>query len=150
MEVEVRRARHAQYLRLAAAHAGPLGPALLGHPELASLYEKAYATCSGAPGLPCEGVGGEPRVCLVRRLEHLARSALRGGKRRREQEREVVEGLLVCMAHLKDRFPPEFAPVLEATRAFLEKDRNYLRGELSPEALLEDLRAIAGGTSGPG
>jgi hypothetical protein len=86
----------------------------------------------------------------VRRLEHLARSALRGGKRRREQEREVVEGLLVCMAYLKDRFPPEFAPVLEATRSFLEKDRNYLRGELSPEALLEDLRAIAGGTSGPG
>ncbi|WP_172960277.1 hypothetical protein [Thermus scotoductus] len=43
MEVEIRRARHAAYLRLAAAHAGPLGPALLGHPELAPLYSKAYA-----------------------------------------------------------------------------------------------------------
>ena len=138
MEVEVRRARHARYLRLAAAHAGPLGPALPGHPELAPLYEKAYARCSGAPGLSCQGVGGEPRVCLVRRLEHLARSALRGGQRRRAQEREVVEGLLVCMAHLKDQFPPEFAPVLEATRSFLEKDLKYLQGEASPEVLLQD------------
>jgi hypothetical protein len=57
MEVLVRRA---QYLRLAAAHAGPLGPALLGHPGLAPLYEKTCATCSGAPGLPCEGVGESP------------------------------------------------------------------------------------------
>jgi hypothetical protein len=137
MEVEVRRARHAQYLRLAAAHAGPLGPALLGHPELAPLYEQAYATCSGAPGFPCQGVGGEPRVCLVRRLEHLARSALRGGKRRREQEKQVVEGLIACMIHLKGEFPPEFLPVLEATRSFLEKDLQYLRGEVSPEVLLE-------------
>ena len=138
MEVLVRHARHARYLRLAAAHAGPLGPALLGHPELAPLYERAYATCSGAPGLPCEGVGGEPRVCLVRRLEHLARSALRGGQRRRAQEREVVEGLLACVAHLKAQFPPEFAPVLEATRSFLEKDLKYLQGEASPEVLLQD------------
>jgi len=137
MEVLVRRARRAQYLRLAAAHAGPLGPALLGHPELAPLYEKTYATCSGAPGLPCEGVGGEPRVCLVRRLERLAQSALRGGKRRREQEKALVEGLLHCVAHLKDQFPLEFAPVLEATRSFLEKDLQYLRGEASPEVLLE-------------
>jgi hypothetical protein len=135
MEVEIRRARHAQYLRLAAAHAGPLGPALLGHPELAPLYEQAYATCSGAPGLPCEGVGGEPRVCLVRRLEHLARSALRGGKRRREQEKQVVEGLIACMIHLKGEFPPEFLPVLEATQTFLEKDLRYLQGEVSPEEL---------------
>ncbi|RTI00427.1 hypothetical protein CSW28_05710, partial [Thermus scotoductus] len=56
MEVEIRRARHAAYLRLAAAHAGPLGPALLGHPELAPLYSKAYAACGGAEGLPCAGV----------------------------------------------------------------------------------------------
>jgi hypothetical protein len=31
----------------------------------------------------------------------------------------------------------EFAPVLEATRSFLEKDLQYLRGETSPEVLLE-------------
>lgn len=133
MEVEIRRARHAAYLRLAAAHAGPLGPALLGHPELAPLYPKVYAACSGAEGLPCAGVGGEPRVCVVRRLEHLAYSALRGGKRRREQEKAMVEGLLVCMNHLSREFPPEFAPVLEATRKVLEKDLRYLQGELSQE-----------------
>lgn len=127
MEVEIRRARHAAYLRLAAAHAGPLGPALLGHPELAPLYPQAYATCSGAKGLPCAGVGGEPRVCVVRRLEHLAYSALRGGKRRREQEKAMVEGLLACMGHLAREFPPEFTPVLEATRQVLEKDLAYLR-----------------------
>jgi hypothetical protein len=137
MEVEVRRARHAQYLRLAAGHAGPLGMALLGHPELAPLYEKAYATCSGAEGLPCQGVGGEPRVCLVRRLEHLAWSALRGGRRRREQERRVVEGLLRCMAHLKGEFPREFLPVLEATQDFLQKDLDYLRGQKAPEPLVK-------------
>ncbi|WP_135257135.1 hypothetical protein [Thermus caldilimi] len=131
MEVETRRARHAAYLRLAAAHAGPLGPALLGHPELAPLYPQAYATCSGAKGLPCAGVGGEPRVCVVRRLEHLAYSALRGGKRRREQEKAMVEGLLVCIGHLAWEFPPELAPVLEATRKVLEKDLVYLRKELS-------------------
>jgi len=56
MEVGVRRARHARYLRLAAAHAGPLGPALLGHPELGPLYGEAYARCSGAEGLACQGV----------------------------------------------------------------------------------------------
>ncbi|WP_038058472.1 hypothetical protein [Thermus amyloliquefaciens] len=127
MEVEIRRARHAAYLRLAAAHAGPLGPALLGHPELAPLYPQAYATCSGAEGLPCAGVGGEPRVCVVRRLEHLAYSALRGGKRRREQEKVMVEGLLVCLDQLARELPPGFAPVLEATRQVLEKDLAYLR-----------------------
>ncbi|MFN4072276.1 MAG: hypothetical protein ACK4G4_02475 [Thermus sp.] len=131
MEVEIRRARHAAYLRLAAAHAGPLGPALLGHPELAPLYAKAYAACGGAEGLPCAGVGGEPRVCVVRRLEHLAYSALRGGRRRREQEKAMVEGLLVCVGHLAREFPPGFAPVLEATRKVLEKDLEYLRKELS-------------------
>ncbi|MDM7324625.1 MAG: hypothetical protein P3W93_006525 [Thermus sp.] len=131
MEVEIRRARHATYLRLAAAHAGPLGPALLGHPELAPLYPKAYAACGGAKGLPCAGVGGEPRVCLARRLEHLAYSALRGGQRRREQERVIVEELMVCVGHLAREFPPEFAPVLEATHKFLEKDLTYLQGELS-------------------
>ncbi|WP_436411048.1 hypothetical protein [Thermus scotoductus] len=77
------------------------------------------------------GVGGEPRVCVVRRLEHLAYSALRGGKRRREQERAMVEGLLVCMGHLTREFPPEFTPVLEATRKALEKDLEYLRKELA-------------------
>ncbi|MGC8876650.1 hypothetical protein [Thermus sp.] len=136
MEVEVRRARHAQYLRLAAVHAGPLGPALLGRPELAPLYEGAYAHCSGAQGLPCQGVGGEPRVCLVRRLERLAWSALRGGKRRREQEGELVEGLLRCMDHLKREFPPEFLPVLEATQEFLQKDLDYLRGQRAPTGLV--------------
>ncbi|WP_243028458.1 hypothetical protein [Thermus albus] len=128
MEVEIRRARHAAYLRLAAAHAGPLGPALLGHPELAPLYSKAYAACRGAKELPCAGVGGEPRACVVRRLEHLAYSALRGGKRRREQEKAMVEGLLVCVAHLAQEFPPEFAPILEATRKALERDLQYLKG----------------------
>ncbi|GAA6732270.1 hypothetical protein [Thermus sp. 93170] len=147
MEVELRRARHALYLRLATAHAGPLGPALLGHPELASRYAEAYATCGGAEGLPCQGVGGEPRVCVVRRLEHLAYSALRGGKRRREQERALVEGLLRCIAHLERAFPPEFLPVLEATQTYLEKDLKYLRGEVPPEAWAEEVKA--GGTSGP-
>ncbi|WP_114313671.1 hypothetical protein [Thermus caldifontis] len=134
MEVEIRRTRHAAYLRLAAAHAGPLGPALLGHPELAPLYAKAYTACGGAEGLPCAGVGGEPRVCVVRRLEHLAYSALRGGKRRREQEKTMVEGLLVCMNHLAQEFPPEFAPVLEATRKVLEKDLAYLEKALQERA----------------
>ncbi|KOX89286.1 hypothetical protein BVI061214_00444 [Thermus aquaticus] len=96
MEVLVRRARHAQYLRLAAAHAGPLGPALLGHPELAPLYEKTYATCSGAPGLPCEGVGGEPRVCLVRRLERLAQSSLRGAKGGGSRKRSWWRGFYIA------------------------------------------------------
>jgi len=66
-------------------------------------------------------------VCVVRRLEHLAYSALRGGKRRREQEKAMVEGLLACMGHLAQEFPPEFTPVLEATRQVLEKDLAYLR-----------------------
>lgn len=138
MEVEVRRARHALYLHLAAVHAGPLGPALLGHPELAPLYPQAYATCGGAEGLPCAGVGGEPRVCVVGQLAHLARSALRGGKRRREQERAMVEGLLLCMAHLEREFPQDFRPVLEATQKHLEKDLKYLRGELPPEEYLKE------------
>lgn len=145
--MEVRRARHALYLRLAAVHAGPLGPALLGHPELAPRYSEAYAACGGAEGLPCQGVGGEPRVCVVRRLEHLAYSALRGGKRRREQERVLVEGLLRCVAHLKREFPLEFLPVLEATESYLEKDLKYLRGEASPEAVVQAARPD--GTSGP-
>ncbi|AEV15386.1 hypothetical protein TCCBUS3UF1_3380 [Thermus sp. CCB_US3_UF1] len=139
MEVEVRRARHALYLRLAAVHAGPLGPALLGHPELAPLYPKAYAACGGAEGLACAGVGGEPRVCVVRRLAHLAKSALRGGRRRREQEKAMVEGLLLCMAHLQREFPPEFSPVLQATQEALRKDLRYLRGELSPEEALKQM-----------
>lgn len=126
-EARVRWARHARYLRLAAAHAGPLGPALFGHPELGPLYEEAYARCFGAEGLPCQGVGGEPRACLVGRLHHLARSALRGGRRRQEQERELVEGLLRCVAHLKTEFPEAFLPVLEATRSALEEDLAYLQ-----------------------
>ncbi|GLV48107.1 hypothetical protein TJA_12640 [Thermus sp. LT1-2-5] len=147
MEVEVRRARHALYLRLAAVHAGPLGLALLGYPELAPRYAEAYTVCGGAEGLPCQGVGGEPRVCVVRRMEHLAYSALRGGKRRREQERVLVEGLLRCVDHLKREFPPEFLPVLEATEGYLEKDLKYLRGELPPEAVVQAARPD--GTSGP-
>jgi hypothetical protein len=43
-----------------------------------------------------------------------------------------VERLLHCVAHLKDRFPLEFAPVLETTRSFLEKDLQHLQGEASP------------------
>jgi len=96
-EVALRRVRRARFLRLAALHAGPLGPALVGRPDLAPLHEEAYASCPGAAGLACEGVGGVPRVCLTRRLEHLAHSALRGGKGRRSQEKAYVEGLLTCM-----------------------------------------------------
>ncbi|GGM98769.1 hypothetical protein GCM10007092_10780 [Thermus composti] len=139
--MEVRRLRHAHYLRLAAAHAGPLGPALLGHPELAPLYPEAYARCPGAEGLACFGVGGEPKTCVARRLEHLAYSALRGGRRRREQERAMVEGLLLCLAHLEKTFPEAFRPVLAATRDFLEQDLKYLRGELPPEAFLRALQS---------
>ena len=146
MEVLVRRA---QYLRLAAAHAGPLGPALLGHPGLAPLYEKTYATCSGAPGLPCEGVGREPRVCLVRRLERLAQSALRGGKRRREQEKALVEGLLHCVAHLKDQFPLEFAPVPRPPGPSWKKTSSASGGR-PPRRSSSRLPAKAGGTCGPG
>ncbi|MFN3179729.1 MAG: hypothetical protein ACK41R_06230, partial [Thermus sp.] len=97
-------------------------------------YPRVYAACGGAKDLPCAGVGGEPRVCVVRRLEHLAYSALRGGKRRREQEKTMVEGLLVCMNHLAQEFPPEFAPILEATRKVLEKDLAYLEKALQERA----------------
>ncbi len=131
--METRRRRHARYLRLAAAHAGPLGMALLGHPELAPLYPKAYGACPGAEGLPCAGVGGEPGVCLVRRLEHLAQSALRGGLRRRAQEKAIVEGLLLCVAQLKRGFPREFLPVLSATEAELRADLEYLEGALAAQ-----------------
>ncbi|AFV75277.1 hypothetical protein Theos_0195 [Thermus oshimai JL-2] len=133
MEVEIRRRRHARYLRLAAAHAGPLGLALLGHPELAPRYLEAYGSCPGAEGLPCAGVGGEPGVCLVRRLEHLGRSALRGGQKRRAQEKAMVEGLLLCMGQLKKSFPPEFLPVLSATEAELRADLAYLEETLASQ-----------------
>ncbi|APD09206.1 hypothetical protein [Thermus brockianus] len=105
MEVELRRARHALYLRLATAHAGPLGPALLGHPELASRYAEAYATCGGAEGLPCQGVGGEPRVCVVRRLEHLAYSALRGVKGGGSRRGLWWKGFFAASPTWSGRFP---------------------------------------------
>lgn len=109
MEVQLRRARRAMYLRLAAWHAGPLGLAWAGRPELAPRYPEAYARCGGAPGLACAGVG-EPRVCLVRRLERLARSAERGGRRRRAQEKALVEELLLCVGHLQKELPPSSFP----------------------------------------
>lgn len=75
----------------------------------------------GGGGTSLRRGGGEPRVCLARRLEHLARSALRGGRK----GRELVEGLWVCVAHLEGVFPPEFLPVLKATRQALE----HLQGQ---------------------
>ncbi len=83
MEARLRHARSALYQRLAIGHAGPLGLALLGYPELAPRYPEAYGACPGAPGLAGQGVGGIPKVCVANRLAHLARSALRGGERRR-------------------------------------------------------------------
>ncbi|BCP65126.1 hypothetical protein TthHB5008_00600 [Thermus thermophilus] len=142
MEVQLRRARRAMYLRLAAWHAGPLGLAWAGRPELAPRYPEAYARCGGAPGLACAGVGGEPRVCLVRRLERLARSAERGGRRRRAQEKALVEELLLCVGHLQKELPPEFLPLLEATEKALRQDLDYLRSvasaPLSPEQKGQD------------
>jgi hypothetical protein len=135
-EVALRRVRRARFLRLAALHAGPLGPALVGRPDLAPLHEEAYASCPGAAGLACEGVGGVPRVCLTRRLEHLAHSALRGGKGRRSQEKAYVEGLLTCMRLLKRTFPSELLPVLELTERALQEDLAYLEGRKTPEAHL--------------
>ncbi len=126
MEVAKRRARRALYLRLATVHAGPLGPALLGLPELAPSWEEAYRHCPGAPGLPCQGVGGEPRTCLARRFLHLSRSALRGGRKRRAQEKAMVEGLLRCVAVLRANQPEGFSPVWEATQKALEEDLAYL------------------------
>jgi len=40
-----------------------------------------------------------------------------------------VEGLLACVAHLEGEFPPEFLPVLKATREALEKDLEHLQGQ---------------------
>ncbi|MER3451193.1 MAG: hypothetical protein C4300_03100 [Thermus sp.] len=134
-EVALRRVRHARFLRLATLHAGPLGLALLGRPELAPLYAEAYAFCPGAAGLACEGVGGVPRACLVHRLEHLARSALRGGKRRRAQERAYVEGLLTCLSVLKGSFPEALRPALELTEKALREDLAYLDGRLPQEVV---------------
>lgn len=140
-EVALRRVRHARFLRLATLHAGPLGLALLGRPELAPFYEEAYASCPGAAGLACEGVGGAPRTCLVHRLEHLARSALRGGKRRRAQERAYVEGLLTCLGTLRGTFPEAWRPVLELTEKALQEDLAYLEGRKPPDAHLAPVDA---------
>lgn len=85
---------------------------------------------------------GEPRVCLVRRLERLARSAERGGRRRRAQEKALVEELLLCVGHLQKELPPEFLPLLEATEKALRQDLDYLRSAasapLSPEQKGQD------------
>lgn len=116
MEVEVRRARHARYLRLAAVHAGAIGPW-----ELAPLYERAYAFCSGAEGPPCAGVGGSPGSAWRGGLSTWREAPSGGGRK----GRELVEGLWVCVAHLEGVFPPEFLPVLKATRQALE----HLQGQ---------------------
>lgn len=135
-EVALRRVRHARFLRLATLHAGPLGLALLGWSELAPFYEEVYASCPGAAGLACEGVGGVPRTCLVHRLEHLARSTLRGGKGRRAQERAYVEALLTCLSALRGSFPEAWRPVLDLTEKALREDLAYLEGRKPPEAHL--------------
>ncbi len=121
-ETELRRLRERTYRRLAAIHAGPLGMALAGHPELAPAYPEAYARCPGHPQLVCRAVGGVPAVCLPRQFEELAESARRGGVRRRQGEARRIRSLLLCLEVLEATRPPAFAPIWRLTREVLQAD----------------------------
>lgn len=135
-EAWVRRSRNRRYRRLAAVFAGPMGPALIGHPELAGTQAEIDQRCPGAPGLLCEATGGMPRSCWVRRLEALALSATKGGKRRRGQEaRRIGMEALPCLEFLARRWPPQWAPVLEYTKEQLEADLRYLEEGSADQAL---------------
>ncbi len=123
-ETERRRRRVRIFRWLAAVHAGPLGMAMAGHPELGRRYPEGYAHCPGHPSLACRTSGGVPRVCLPRRFEELAESARRGGKKRRGLEAHRVEEIHRCL-ELLDREKPEFAPVWELTRAMLREAQSY-------------------------
>ncbi|HEU4742518.1 MAG TPA: hypothetical protein VFS50_13070 [Meiothermus sp.] len=126
-EAWVRRSRNRRYRRLAALFAGPMGPALIGHPELAGAQPEVHQRCPGAPGLLCEATGGVAHTCWVRRLEALALSATKGGKRRRNQEAVLIrKEALPCLEFLVSRWPREWEPVLEYTRRQLEADLQYL------------------------
>ncbi len=128
-ETELRRLRERTYRWLAAVHAGPLGMALAGHPELAPAYAEAYARCPGHPELACRAAGGVPAVCLPRQFEELAESARKGGLRRRQSEARRVRSLLRCAEVLEAAQPPAFAPIWRLTRNALEEDLK----RLSPE-----------------
>lgn len=133
-EAWIRRSRNRRYRRLAALFAGPLGPALIGHPKLAGAEAKVLQRCPGAPGLLCEATGGVARTCWVRRLEALAQSAAKGGKRRRNQEAALIrKEALPCLELLTSRWPREWEPVLEYTRRQLEADLQYLEKETADE-----------------
>ncbi|PZA06663.1 MULTISPECIES: hypothetical protein [unclassified Meiothermus] len=126
-EAWIRRSRKRRYRRLAALFAGPMGPALLGHPELAGAQAELTQRCPGTPGLLCEATGGVARTCWVRRLEALALSAAKGGKRRRIQEATLIrKEILPCLEFLKSRWPYEWRPVLEYVQHQLEADLQYL------------------------
>jgi len=132
-ETEIRRLRERLYRRLAAVHAGPLGMALTGHPELASAYAEAYARCPGHPELPCRAAGGVPAVCLPRQFEELAESARRGGERRRKSEAHRIRALLLCVDLLESTRPGSFAPVWELTREALKEDLDRIGAANSVE-----------------
>ncbi len=119
-ETERRRRRERIFRWLAAVHSGPLGMAMAGHPELGRRFHEAYARCPGHPKLVCGSAGGVPRVCLPRRLEELAESARRGGRRRRGFEDRRVEEIRACLDLLEEE-KPEFAPVWEFTRTLLRE-----------------------------
>ncbi len=123
-ETERRRRRERIFRWLAVVHAGPLGMAVAGHPELGRRYPEGYARCPGHPSLVCRASGGVPRVCLPRRFEELAESARRGGRKRRGFEAQRIEELERCL-DLLDREKPDFAPVWELTRAMLREAQGY-------------------------
>ncbi|AEB12570.1 hypothetical protein [Marinithermus hydrothermalis] len=128
-ETQVRQIRRRRYLRLAALHAGPMGPALIGHPELGPQYPKTYARCPGFPKLACAQTGGTPRVCLPRRFQHMARLTEKGGPRRRAQQHAYLKNELIpCIQGLLNYYPPNWRPVLEYTLHQLEEDLAYLEG----------------------
>lgn len=140
-EAWVRRSRNRRYRRLAALFAGPMGPALIGHPELAGVQAEVRQRCPGAPGLLCEATGGLAHTCWVRRLEALALSATKGGERRRRQEATLIrQEALPCLEFLATRWPQPWEPVLEYTRHQLEADLRYLEPS-AEEALTSEKSA---------
>ncbi len=125
-----RRMRHRRFALLAAVHAGPLGPSLIGRSELGPLYKQAYAHCPGHARLACAKVGGVPQVCFVRKLERLSASALRGGRKQRTKEAELIQGeLLYCLEAFTEAFGTPFGPVIDYTRQIFENDLRLLHGD---------------------
>jgi hypothetical protein len=141
---EHRRLRSELYRHLAAAHAGPLGYALIDTvgdiatrlfgiepprappAPKAELYRPAYGFCAGCPYLGCGPAS--PSHCLPAKFGELAYSAGKGAERRRIREADYIENdLLPCLDTVLLEMEPEpYRQLLELSKRILLADARQL------------------------